>query len=158
MPRYGVEYKRKVVKFLDKYGMSATTKKFGHDKSVIYRWQRKSETVGFMRKKTKTYSFDEKVDILNHYWKNGIIETERLYDINCGVVHKWERLFREFGVEALSYDGRTKKTTSFTSNKKDVNKDVDLLAENQRLRMELEYLKKLDALVREREKREQKKK
>ena len=30
----------------------------------------------------------------------------------------------------------------------------DLIAENQRLRMEIEYLKKLDALVREREERE----
>ena len=32
--------------------------------------------------------------------------------------------------------------------------EEDLIAENQRLRMEIEYLKKLDALVREREERE----
>jgi transposase len=44
--------------------------------------------------------------------------------------------------------------------KKSLNKKVeeDLIAENQRLRMENEYLKKLNALVQERIKRENKKK
>ena len=44
--------------------------------------------------------------------------------------------------------------------KKKLNKDIeqDLIAENQRLRMENEYLKKLNALVQERIKRENKKK
>ena len=35
--------------------------------------------------------------------------------------------------------------------------EEDLIAENQRLRMEIEYLKKLDALVRKREQEEGKK-
>ena len=35
--------------------------------------------------------------------------------------------------------------------------EEDLIAENQRLRMEIEYLKKLDALVRKREQNEAKK-
>ena len=35
--------------------------------------------------------------------------------------------------------------------------EEDLIAENQRLRMEIEYLKKLDALVRKREQEERKK-
>ena len=45
-------------------------------------------------------------------------------------------------------------------NKKKLNKDIeeDLIAENQRLHMENEYLKKLNALVQERIKRENKKK
>ena len=44
--------------------------------------------------------------------------------------------------------------------KKKLNKDIeeDLIAENQRLRMENEYLKKLNALVQKRIKRENKKK
>ena len=44
--------------------------------------------------------------------------------------------------------------------KKKLNKDIeeDLIAENQRLRMENEYLKKLNALVQERIKRENNKK
>ena len=50
----------------------------------------------------------------------------------------------------------TKKTKE--TKKKNVNENEDLLAEVQRLRMENEYLKKLNALIQEREKSEQKKK
>ena len=55
--------------------------------------------------------------------------------------------------------GRPQKM-KFKENKKKLNKDIeeDLIAENQRLRMENEYLKKLNALVQERIKRENKKK
>gem|GEM_PF-3629058 len=53
MPKYDVKYKKKVVRYFNKNGMAATVRKFGHNHSVIYRWQRKSETVGFMRKKWK---------------------------------------------------------------------------------------------------------
>ena len=55
--------------------------------------------------------------------------------------------------------GRSKNMSS-KSKKKNLNKEVeeDLIAENQRLRMENEYLKKLNALVQERIKRENKKK
>ena len=47
---------------------------------------------------------------------------------------------------------------SSKKNKKNVNENEDLLEEVQRLRMENEYLKKLNALVQERIKRENKKK
>lgn len=157
MPKYDVEYKKEVLAYFDKNGISATCRKFGHNRSVIYRWKRKEETVGFVRKKTKTYTLNEKLDILNYYWKNGIVETERKFDTNSAVIFKWERLLKEHGIEALSYDGRRRKPNSLGT-KKDVNKDKDLLEEVQFLRMENEYLKKLDALVQEREERELKKK
>lgn len=157
MAQYDVKYKKRVLAYLDKNGIEATCREFNNNRSVIYRWKRKSETVGFMRKKTKTYTINEKLDILNYYWKNGLTETERKFDINGAVIFKWERLFKEYGVEALSYDGRGRKPKSLGV-KKDVNKDKDLLEENQLLRMENEYLKKLDALVQEREEREHKKK
>ena len=47
---------------------------------------------------------------------------------------------------------------SSKKNKKNVNENEDLLEEVQRLRMENEYLKKLNALVQERIKRENEKK
>ena len=157
MPQYNVEYKQEVVKYYEKYGQKATVSKYGHNHSVIHRWKRKSETVGFMRKQRKTYSVDEKLEILKYYWENGVMGTERKYDINNAVLFKWERRYMEYGIKGLEYDGRGRPPKSLGS-KKDVNKDLDLLAENQRLRMELDYLKKLDALVQEREEREQKKK
>lgn len=157
MPQYDVKYKKMVLAYLDKNGINTTCRKFGHSMSVIYRWKQKEKTVGFVRKKTKTYTINEKLDILNYYWKNGVVETETKFDINCSVIFKWERLFKEYGIDGLGFDGRGKKPNSLGA-KKDVNTDQDLLKEVQLLRMENEYLKKLDALVQEREERELKKK
>jgi transposase len=157
MPKYDVKYKKKVLRYYYKYGLASTVKKFGRSKSVIYTWKRKSETFGLMRKKTKTYTREEKLEIVNHYWKYGRTETEKNFDISGPVVYKWERLLREYGPEGLDYDGRGRKP-SFLGPEKDLNKDADLLAENQRLRMENLYLKKLDALVQKREEQERKKK
>lgn len=158
MAKYSVQFKQDVVTYYYKNGLSATMKKFNLNyNSILYNWVRKSETVGFMRKNNKTYTNEDKLDILNYFWKNGYAETERRYDVNRSVINNWERLFREYGIEGLTYDGRGRKPNHLGP-KKNVNQDEDLLAENQRLRMELLYLKKLDALVQEREERESKKK
>ena len=79
----------------------------------------------------------------------------------ANVVLKWERIYYEEGPQALYEErrGRMRKMSS-KKNKKNVNvnENEDLLEEVQRLRMENEYLKKLNALVPERIKRENKKK
>ena len=157
MAKYDVKYKKRVLMFYESNGITATIKKFRHDPSVIYRWKRKSETVGFMRKKMKKYTKEEKLGILNYYWKNGTTDTETKYDISPPIFYKWERIFREYGLDALDWDGRGRKPKILGS-KKDLNKNSDLLSENQRLRLENLYLKKLDALVQRREEQEQKKK
>lgn len=77
-------------------------------------------------------------------------------------VSKWERIYYEEGKEAL-YEERRGRSSKMSmkkpkKSKKNVEENEDLLAEVQRLRMENEYLKKLNALVQEREKSEQKKK
>ena len=72
-------------------------------------------------------------------------------------VAKWEQIYYEEGPEALyrSNRGRPRKMSSSKS-KKEMNAETkeDLIAEVQRLRMENEYLKKLNALVQERIARE----
>ncbi len=101
-------------------------------------------------------SVDAYIETIEYYRKNGRTATERKYNIAQSVFYKWERILVEEGEEGLAIErrGRPKDPKP----KKDVNKDKDLLEENKRLRMENEYLKKLDALVREREEREKKKK
>ena len=68
------------------------------------------------------------------------------------MIHRWERIYLEEGAEGLMKERRGRVST--TSEKRrgrppKLNKKVeeDLIAENQRLRMEIEYLKKLSALV-----------
>lgn len=75
------------------------------------------------------------------------------------VVSKWERIYYDEGPQALFEERRGRpRMMSSKKNKKNINENEDLLEEVQRLRMENEYLKKLNALVQERIKRENKKK
>ena len=81
------------------------------------------------------------------------------------MLHRWERIYLEEGAAGLMTERRGRKSTG-RPRKKPLNKVVenDLIAENQRLKeqleyleMENEYLKKLDALVRAEEQRNGKK-
>ena len=65
---------------------------------------------------------------------------------------RWERIFLEEGAEGLMKERRGRVCKASGSNKGrppklDRKVEEDLIAENQRLRMEIEYLKKLSALV-----------
>ena len=88
-------------------------------------------------------------------------ETAIHFRIVTKVVLKWERIYYEEGPQGLYIERRGRsKNMSSKPKKKNLNREIeeDLIAENQRLRMENEYLKKLNALVQERIKRENKKK
>mgnify|MGYP002659587859 CR=1 FL=1 len=92
----------------------------------------------------------------------GIMETERKYDVKHNVISKWERIFLYEGAEGLMKERRCRasKVDGIAKGRPPKHHkkiDEDLLAENQRLRMETEYLKKLSALVRKRMLKEEKK-
>lgn len=119
----------------------------------------------------KRYSAEFKVSVIMDMRKHhlGYCETARKYDLGDpklgGVVHtlqRWERIYLEEGAEGLMKErrGRACKAGGIRKGrppKLDKKVEEDLIAENQRLRMEIEYLKKLDALVRKREQEERKK-
>ena len=96
--------------------------------------------------------------------KNHLSCTETAIHFNLGnnyIVSKWERIYYEEGPQALYEERRgRKKNMSSKPRKKKLSKEIeeDLIAENQRLRMENAYLKKLQALVQERTKPKQEKK
>lgn len=156
MAKYNIEFKQKVAKHYLKNGLSSTQKLYNVSNTAIYKWGIQLESEGFMRKKNENYSVEKKIEIIKYYRKHGKVETEKKYNISDSVFYKWERIWVEEGEEGLALERRGRGTSK--KPKKDVNKDKDLLEENKRLRMENEYLKKLDALVREREEREKKKK
>ena len=74
-------------------------------------------------------------------------------DLNyINTVKRWERIYLEEGVEGLMKERRGRACAASGTRKGgppklDKNVEEDLIAENQRLRMEIEYLKKLSALV-----------
>ena len=115
-----------------------------------------------MSRKHKNYSPEFKnrviMDMREHHL--GYKETVRKYwDISKGqednyknIVKRWERIFLEEGAEGLMKERRGRACKASGSNKGrppklDRKVEEDLIAENQRLRMEIEYLKKLSALV-----------
>ena len=78
------------------------------------------------------------------------------------MLQRWERIYLEEGAEGLMKERRGKACSASGTRKGrppkfDKKVEEDLIAENQRLRMEIEYLKKLDALVQKRLQEEKKK-
>ena len=88
--------------------------------------------------------------------KLSCVETAERFGLRHKRVQDWERIYLTEGTEGLYIDHRGRGSTG---RPKKLPKDVeeDLLAENQRLKAELAYLKKLQALVLEREQRQGKK-
>jgi Transposase. len=82
-------------------------------------------------------------------------ETARRFGINKSQVKRWERIYLEEGVESLYIERRGRKSTGRPP-KLGRQAEEDLIAENQRLRAEVDYLKNLNALVLERVQRSKK--
>ena len=121
----------------------------------------------FMSKKgqiQRKYSSEFKIRVIIDMRENHMSfrETARKYNLvvqseasAATMVQKWARIYLEEGAEGLMKERRGRACKASGSNKgrpPKLNKKVeeDLIAENQRLRMEIEYLKKLDALVQKR--------
>ena len=88
--------------------------------------------------------------------KLGYKETERRFELPHMRAAAWERIYLEEGPEGFQIERRGRNSAG---RPRKLPKDVeeDLLAEVQRLRAENEYLKNLQALVLEEERRQHKK-
>ena len=118
----------------------------------------------FMAKKItkqKIYSAEFKIHVIMDMREHhlGYCETARKYDLGdpkkgtcVHTLQRWERIFLEEGAEGLMKERRGRACKASGSNKGrppklDRKVEEDLIAENKRLKMEIEYLKKLSALV-----------
>ena len=104
----------------------------------------------------KRHAGEFKQKAVEHMRENNLSyrETGRIFGFRHEMLIAWERIYLEEGVEGLYVERRgraTAKEGSAKEREKKLDKKVeeDLIAENQRLRMENDYLKKLDALVQE---------
>ena len=163
--KYSDEFKLKIVReylYGHTGGYDCLSNKYGIERSIIRRWVALYKAGGAeqLTKVTRTYSGEFKIHVIEYMHKNALSlrKTAAYFGIqSIPTVSKWERIYYEEGKEALYEEQRGRKMSKKSSvPQKDVNKDEDLLAEVQRLRMENEYLKKLIALTQEREKEEQK--
>ena len=169
MSKYSLEFKLKVVKYCieEQHGMRDAAKKFGiPSRTPIKEWIHKYKehgVEGLLKHLNSSYSGDFKQNVVEYMHNNHLSATETAvhFRIQTPVVLKWERIYYEEGPQVLYQERRGRKINMNSKpRKKKLSKEIeeDLIAENQRLRMENEYLKKLNALVQERIKRENKKK
>ena len=166
--KYSNEFKLQIVmEYLEgkNGGLKILAEKYGIENSHIRKCVNLYREVGveFRAKTTRTYSGNFKVHVVEymHQHSMSLRQAAAHFGIQThSTLAKWERIYYEEGKEALYEErrGRSKKMTGKKKGrppKKDVNENEDLLQEVQRLRMENEYLKKLMALVQERERSEQ---
>ncbi len=112
--------------------------------------------------KQKRYSEEFKISVIMEMRKNCLShrETVRKFfdaqnraeeDNYLHTLRNWERIYLEEGAEGLMKERRGRVSANEKKRgrppKLDKKAEEDLIAENQRLRMEIEYLKKLSALV-----------
>lgn len=160
---YATELKLEIVqKYLQgNVGLKTLAKEYSVSTGDIQKWRDAYLEHGIAGLNTThgTYDGDFKVFVVEYMQNTGssIRKTAAHFNIpSFKTVSQWERIYFEQGKEALYEERRGRATKMGTRKprkpKKDVNVNEDLLAEVQRLRMENEYLKKLNALVQEREK------
>ena len=127
--------------------------------------------MGKTGRKNKSYSAEYKIGVIMDMREHhlGYRETARKYNLvkqsessAATMLHRWERIYLEEGAEGLMKERRGRVCSASGTRKGrppklDKKVEEDLIAENQRLRMEIEYLKKLDALVQKRLQEEKKK-
>ncbi len=113
-----------------------------------------------MSRKQKNYSPEFKIGVIMEMREHRLSYHEtvrkhwgtKTHSEDCkyiNIVKRWERIFLEEGAEGLMKERRGKAYGSKQGRPPKLDKKIeeDLIAENQRLRMEIEYLKKLSALV-----------
>lgn len=132
---------------------------------TIRKWVKKYQEHGLkgLLKNNIKYDGNFKQHVVEYMHINHLSTIETCVKFNLGnhdIVGKWEHIYYKEGPQALFEERRGRKNMSSKPSKKNLSKDIeeDLIAENQRLKIENAYLKKLNALVQERIQRENPKK
>ena len=185
--KYSYEEKLEIVlEVLEKHhSIHSVSKKTGIAKKTIRHWlafYQKYGIEGLLTKEVNThYSKEFKLSVLKYMHENHLsfLETAVKFGIsNDSTIYKWYRIYNERGESSLLTEDKTKvkkrriekclsellygdqqtlskkRIEKVNSNEQSIE---DLIAENEYLRAENAYLKKLEALVQERIARENKK-
>lgn len=110
--------------------------------------------------KRKSYSGQFKQTVLEDIKRNHLSYSEAMRKYGIGgrmSIQRWERIYLEEGLAGLSVEKRGRGSKGRPP-KLDKKVEEDLIAEVQRLRAENDYLKKLNALVLEEERRDRRRK
>ncbi|EOQ01592.1 hypothetical protein KOY_05084 [Bacillus cereus VDM021] len=144
-------------------GGKTIAKSIGVHPSILHQWIKQYEFSGknAFKKRYTSYSVPFKLNVLNYMNEKGtsIRETAAIFNIpSYETLRKWKVAYEAGGLDALQ--SKKKGHQSMKNKKLNTTKDHGIIegsiealqAENERLRMENAYLKKLNALVQNKEK------
>jgi transposase-like protein len=160
--RYNLDFKIKVIAYYrQRHTRSATGDKFAVNPKFVHKWAKQYQNGGIEAIKPKTskakYSADFKHKVITTLLKQGLSQSETALKFNISspaLISHWHNAYRLYGISGLTpkAKGRIAMSKLYITNKPDDEKTLaELERENEYLRAENAYLKKLDAPRWERE-------
>lgn len=165
MAKYLFEVKLEAVLayFNGKESIRSVAKQFNVSKTPLVNWisqYRENGEEGLISTYTN-YDIRFKMDVLNYMREFGasLTQAAAVYNIpSPSTILQWQRQVEESGWDALlpKKKGRPTMKKDTKNSQPTKGSHEELVAENERLRMEIAYLKKLQALIQEKEKSQNK--
>jgi transposase len=160
MTIFDKDFRLKLVMEVDQgNSLTAVAQRYGMGRSTLRAWYANYSHGGVAQlcSVNRRYTQEFKINAIEYRWQNDLsyrLAAAELEITNGGVLYQWEKRYLEYGVTGLqtTRKGRPPKVPKKQEKpKSDLNREELLEAENAQLRMENAYLKKLNALVKERE-------
>lgn len=169
--KYDYAFKLECVKLVTEqhYSCESASIKMGISESNIRKWvsfYREYGKIGLLPRKNQVYSVDFKIKVLRAIANDSLSLREARLKFNIptdSTIIKWKKDFNSFGLDGLQVKpkGRPKSMNNFKRKKrksdKPLTREEELLLENEALRCQLDYLKKLQALIQAEEKAKKRK-
>lgn len=154
-----------VLKYLENHqSYIAISNEAGIDHSVLRRWVSLYQSKGILgleiNKAKTTFSLDFKLKVVRDIIANNLsyFDASIKFEVPISSIFQWKKDFSIFGKKGLypKPKGRPKSMSNYKGRKrksdKSLTREEELLLENEALRCELDYLKKLQALIQAEEK------
>ncbi len=156
--RYDLDFKMQVIAYYRQgHSSHATAKKLNVNPEFVLKWVKQYQSGGIRAIKPKTskakYSSEFKLNVLTTMLKEDLSQSEVALKFNISspaLISHWHKAYRQQGMSGLisKPKGRTAMSKPFITDKPDDEKTLaELKRENEYLRAEVAYLKKLDALL-----------
>lgn len=165
MTKFIKDFRVKLVMEVDQgASLTSVAQKYGVMKSTLQQWYANYSHGGIKQlvSDNKRYTQEFKINAIEYRWQHDlsyILAAAELGIPDKGILYQWEKRYLESGPSGLltKRKGRPPKMPKKPEKpKRDLTREEQMEAEIAQLRMENAYLKKLNALVQEREKSKKK--